>query len=283
MDQRSDADTSFDAFLSYHSGDSEWVATLKRALDAKGIRVWLDTERLRPGDAFPGALARAVGAVRCVVIVLSPGSAASEWVGEEYSLALTHRRHVIPVLIEDAEPPGFLAGRSWVDFRDPAQFDASLDQLLFGITGLRAGGEAAGPPPFRDAPADRRADESAVLERLIKRRRGDARQLWIARGLSAGAGLAIGVAFCVVASAASVETRFGVCLLATVIVALAGWGATATGLTRLTRKVEQFEVLRDGLEACRARSHPGCTRLRQHFWDMMLRNAADAGLDVSRA
>jgi hypothetical protein len=50
---------------------------------------------------------------------------------------------------------------------------------------------------------------------------------------------------------------------------------TATGLTRIDSRVEQFEVLRDGLEACRSRSHPGCRRLRQHFWDMMTRTAAD--------
>jgi len=36
---------------------------------------------------------------------------------------------------------------------------------------------------------------------------------------------------------------------------LAAWGLTATGLTRLGSKVEQFELLRDGLEACRSRSH----------------------------
>jgi hypothetical protein len=106
--------------------------------------------------------------------------------------------------------------------------------------------------------------------------------LWRARALSVAAGLTIGLAFLAIASAVSVQMRLGVCVLAPTIVALAGWGATATGLARLSRKVEQFEVLRDGLEACRSRSHPGCTKLRQHFWDMMLRNAADAGMDVGR-
>jgi hypothetical protein len=122
----------FDVFLSYHSGDGEWVAALKSKLESSGIRVWLDTEQIRPGDLFPGALARAIGAVRCVVIVLSPGSVASAWVEEEYNLALAHRRHVIAALIEDVEPPGFLAGRTWVDFRDEGEFQAGLDQLIFG-------------------------------------------------------------------------------------------------------------------------------------------------------
>ena len=55
-------------------------------------------------------------------------------------------------------------------------------------------------------------------------------------------------------------------------------GLTATGVTRLGSKVEQFELLRDGLEACRSRSHPGCRKLRQRFWDMMQDVAADVSV-----
>lgn len=270
----------FDAFLSYHSGDSAWVVRLKSALERRGIRVWLDTEQLRPGDVFPHMLARAIGSVRCVVVVLSPGSLASTWVEEEYNLALAHRCHLVPVLIADAEPPGFLAGRSWVDFRDESRFETALDQLVFGISGVpvATSGDA---PVYRDAAAEPSGDEAVVLERLIARRRLDARRLRTARLISVAIGVTVGITFLAVASALSAEIRLGGSVMAVAIVGLAGWGTTATGLARLTRKVEQFEILRDGLEACRKRSHPGCTKLRQHFWDMMVRNAADAGLDVS--
>ena len=40
--------------------------------------------------------------------------------------------------------------------------------------------------------------------------------------------------------------------------------------------VSNPEFLRDGLEACRSRSHPGCRKIRQHFWTLMERIAADA-------
>ena len=269
--------SSFDVFLSYHSGDADWVAKLKAGLESKDIRVWLDTEQIRPGDLFPGVLARALGAVRCVVLVLSPGAVASVWVEEEYTLALTHRCQVIAALIDDVEPPGFLAGRTWVDFRDDEQFAASLDQLVFGISGQRAAGALAAPAPeYRDSPhATATADEARVLQRLIDRRRQDARRLWQARIASGVAGLGIGGAFFVVGADASMSTRLAVGLLAPLILSLAAWGLTATGLTRLDSKVEQFEVLRDGLEACRSRSHPGCRKLKQHFWDMMTHIAAD--------
>ena len=270
------ADPSFDVFLSYHSGDADWVATLKSRLEARGIRVWLDSEQIRPGNLFPGTLARAIGAVRCVVLVLSPGAVGSAWVEEEYTLALTHRCRIIAALVDDVEPPGFLAGRTWVDFRDEGEFEASLDQLVYGITGERTSSAPAHPPAYREAgdhPGG--ADETEVLKRLIERRREDAKRLWRARLASAAVGAAIGLAFLVIAAEATLAARFAVSLLAPVTLSVAAWGMTAAGLTRIDSKVEQFEVLRDGLEACRSRSHPGCRRLRQHFWDMMARTAAD--------
>jgi hypothetical protein len=268
----------FDVFLSYHSGDAEWVGTLRSNLAARGIRVWLDSEQIRPGDQFPGALARAIGSVRSVVLVLSPGSAASTWVEEEYNLALARRCHIVAVLIDEVEPPGFLAGRTWVDFRDPAEFASSLDQLVFGITGSQPAQVAASPPPFRDAGAPASTDEADVLKRLLDRRRRDVRRLWYARVASGLIGLAMGAGFLVLAADATWPARLAIAGFTPAILLLASWGLTTTSLTRLDAKVEQFEVLHDGLEACRARSHPGCKKLRQHFWDMMTNIAADAGV-----
>lgn len=273
-----EAGPSFDAFLSYHSGDSDWVARLRKGLESKGVRVWLDSEQIRPGDRFPGALARAIGDVRSVIVILSRGSLQSPWVEEEYSLALARRCHVIAALIDDVEAPGFVEGRTWVDFRDEAEFEASLDHLVFGITGQRAGPPGEAPSPvYRDPePLPSGTDEAAVLERLIARRRQERRRLWRARSLSAVVGVGLGAAFFLVAADAALEVRMGVGLVAPLILVLSAWGVTATGLTRLESKVEQFETLRDGLEACRSRSHPGCRKIRQHFWNLMEHIAAEA-------
>jgi hypothetical protein len=276
------ADAPFDVFLSYHSGDGEWVALLENRLAEAGIRVWLDSEQIRPGDRFPGALARAIDQVGSVVVVLSPGSVASPWVEEEYNLALAKRRRVIAALIEQVEPPGFLHGRTWVDFRDPAAFDTGLAQLLFGITGTRGSLAGGTPPPdYREAGPATATDEAEVLERLIVRRRQERRRLWLARLLSASIGVALGLAFFFVASDAQIGLRVGIMAVVPAILFLSAWGVTATTLTRLESKLETFETLRDGLEACRSRSHPGCRKIRQHFWTLMERIAADAS--ASRA
>ena len=270
-------DASFDVFLSYHSGDGEWVGRLKERLVSHGVRVWLDSEQIRPGDRYPRALASAIDRVGTVVVVLSPGSAASAWVEEEFSLALAKGRRVIAALIEDAEPPGFLQGRTWVDFRDPAAFDASFAQLLYGITGRRDGLPVEGSAPeYRDTVPPVGTDEAAVLERLILRRRQERQRLWLTRVVSASLGGVLGLTFFVVATESDMAVRLGIGAVAPSILFLSAWGMTATTLTRLDTRLETFETLRDGLEACRSRSHPGCRRIRQHFWTLMERIAADA-------
>ena len=268
-------DRSYDVFLSYYSGDADWVAKLKAALETRGITAWLDTEQIRPGDLFPGRLARAIGSVRCVVIVLSPGAIGSSWIQEELNLALARRCHTIAILIDDVEPPGFLAGRTWVDFRDPDTFDKCLDQLLFGITNQRSANPApVAAPDYRDTGNQLTTDEAEVLKRLIERSRRNAKPLWRARVASALAGALLGGVFLIIAVDASLIVRVAVFLTSPLTLSLAAWGLTTTGLTRIDSKVEQYELLRDGLEACRSRSHPGCRRLREHFWEMMTRTAA---------
>jgi hypothetical protein len=185
------------------------------------------------------------------------------------------------VLIDEVEPPGFLAGRTWVDFRDPSEFDASLDHLIFGITGEPSPQSVASAAAFRDYGAASSTDEAEVLRRLIDRRRRDAKRLWYARVASGVIGLGIGAGFVLVANEAAWPTRLAVGGATPAILLLASWGMTTPSLTRLDAKVEQFEVLHDGLEACRTRSHPGCRKLRQHFWDMMTSIAADAGMRLA--
>ncbi|MEZ5290029.1 MAG: toll/interleukin-1 receptor domain-containing protein [Vicinamibacterales bacterium] len=278
----------FDAFLSYHSGDADWVVRLQRALEARGVTVWLDRDQIRPGDRFVTVLEEALTRVRCVVVVLSPGSLRSNWVRDEYhrALALSNANpaalRLIAVLIGDVEPPGFLANRDWVDFRDPGRFAERLDELVFGITGRREGaaGGGAAADSYRSDPeppaGDARVDEVVCLVRAIERTRGESQALrWYLR-LAPLPGLGIAGIYVAMAPVSGPFTA-GVLVAAPLVTGLVGWSATATGIARCRRKLEQYELLHDGLEACRARTIPGCSRLRENFWDMMQRQTRDAG------
>jgi hypothetical protein len=70
----------FDIFLSAKSDDSTWVEQLRRDLEERGVRVWLDKNELRPGDIFPKALENGIDRSRSVGLVVTPASLASMWV-----------------------------------------------------------------------------------------------------------------------------------------------------------------------------------------------------------
>ena len=152
---------SFDVFLSYKSDDHAWVKTLAKGLAARGVRVWLDKEQIRPGDLFIHALERGLASSAAVAVVVTKASMTSGWVMEEYNralqLAVTKGRRLIPLVKESARVPGFLAGREYVDFRDPTAFERQLDALVWpGLTGrrLRCCGVSydakSGAPAWRD-------------------------------------------------------------------------------------------------------------------------------------
>ena len=129
----------FDVFLSHNSKDKPWVIRLKNALEANGIKVWLDKDQIRPGDLFAYALERGIAESKAVAIIITPESMESDWVKAEYyrafSLATTQGVQLIPVLLRMTEIPGFLKDRSWVDFQDDTAFDGNIKQLIWGITG----------------------------------------------------------------------------------------------------------------------------------------------------
>lgn len=130
----------FDIFLSHRSCDKIWVERLGKALQERGIRVWLDRNEIRPGDLFAEALERGLEASRSVGLVVTPESVESGWVREEYyralSLVMGRRLQLIPILLRTSELPGFLGGRNHVDFRNEHEFEQAVDRLIWpGITG----------------------------------------------------------------------------------------------------------------------------------------------------
>jgi hypothetical protein len=131
----------FDVFLSHNSVDKPWAIKLKDHLQRYGILVWLDKDEIRPGDLFAKALEEGLANSRAVALIVSPDAMVSGWVSEEYYSALSLAKakqsplHLIPVMLRDAELPGFLAGRNWVDFREESTYSQNVWKLVWGITG----------------------------------------------------------------------------------------------------------------------------------------------------
>lgn len=141
----------YDVFLSYSSADKPAVEAIAlRLRDEAGLRPFLDTWHLVPGDPWMTALEQAIECSAAVAVFLGP-KGMGPWHEQESQLALVtgaqrRGKRVIPVLLpgtrkEDVD--GFLSLRTWVDLAEGNGFAA----LVAGITGRAPGPAATGSKP----------------------------------------------------------------------------------------------------------------------------------------
>ena len=71
-----------EVFLSYAHQDLPRVRPLVKALEAEGYSVWWDRE-LQPGESFEATIDREIQAAKCILVVWSVHSVASQWVKNE--------------------------------------------------------------------------------------------------------------------------------------------------------------------------------------------------------
>jgi hypothetical protein len=115
-------------FISYSRKDTEFVRRLAGDLEQAGYDAWWDVEELRGGQAWAAEIEEHVRACDAVVVVLSPDSNRSEWVGKETLLAIDLKKTIIPVKCRDSERPLALVDRQSVDFR--GNYAEGLQDLL---------------------------------------------------------------------------------------------------------------------------------------------------------
>lgn len=74
----------FDVFLSHAHEDKRSVAVpLKQALEARGVKVWIDEQELKVGDSLLEAIDRGLNSSRYGVVILSPDFFRKKWTRKE--------------------------------------------------------------------------------------------------------------------------------------------------------------------------------------------------------
>ena len=112
-------------FLSHSGADTQAAKHLAAVLRQRGLDVWLDVERLAPGDIWMDRLEEALVESRHLIVYVGP-SGVRNWVGREVRVALDRSTkdqsfRLIPVLGPGADPdalPSFLKQHQWLDLRD---------------------------------------------------------------------------------------------------------------------------------------------------------------------
>jgi hypothetical protein len=104
-------------FLSYSSHDRDLALQLKQALEALGVNVWIDMDRMLPGSFVVTDLEQAIEDASAFVVLITAAALSSGWVREECGRAIhlsvqsTFRLPIIPIAVEGTEVPGFLSNR----------------------------------------------------------------------------------------------------------------------------------------------------------------------------
>lgn len=109
-----------DIFLSYTEKDRDAVRRLAESLQSAGWSVWWD-RRIPAGLTWRSVLDRELQRMRCMVVLWSQHSVASEWVCEEAAEGRQLGR-LVPVLIEHVRPP---AGFREIQAADLVDWDGS--------------------------------------------------------------------------------------------------------------------------------------------------------------
>src|SRR6266498_4065508 len=144
-------------FISYASGNRERARALAQALGARGWSVWWDRE-IPLGKSFDDVIEKALTEAKCVIVLWSAVSIASEWVRNEASEA-KRRGILIPVFIERVDAPlafRLLNGADLRHWRGDAG-DAEFVSLVESVTELLGQTASAVTPPtviHKDLPPD---------------------------------------------------------------------------------------------------------------------------------
>jgi hypothetical protein len=105
-------------FVSYSHHDASLVAPVVRLLRSTNDFVFLDSDSIKPGHRWAGAIAEAIEGASLVVVFWCLHSSESPQVESEYRSAVQAQKDVLPVLLDSTPVPPVLSEFQWIDFRE---------------------------------------------------------------------------------------------------------------------------------------------------------------------
>ncbi len=125
-------------FICYARVDQEFAYHLVEDLSDYDIRIWMDVRNIPHGANWDMEVQKGLDETDIMLVLLTPASAASQNVADEWSYFIDKNKPIVPLLVEPCEVPFRLSRRQRVDFTQ--DYRQGFQQLL----------RALGAPPLRD-------------------------------------------------------------------------------------------------------------------------------------
>jgi hypothetical protein len=138
----------YDTFISYSSKNAVEADAVRRALEAAGLVCWMAPRDIRPGEEYPAAIMRGLGASRLMVLVFSADANASPQIVREVERAVSGRMPVLPFKIDGTLPSDSLeylvSVAQWLD-ASSRPLEPHLAELVRNVEALVGATAPASP------------------------------------------------------------------------------------------------------------------------------------------
>jgi tetratricopeptide (TPR) repeat protein len=131
----------YDLYISYNETDAEWVFEwLLPRLTQAGLTVAVDVESFQPGAPVLEETERVIGESRYILAILTPAYVDASWKNFETLLVQNDDpgarfRRLIPVLLQECDPPQRIKLLHWVDLTDPARREENFQRVVRAVQG----------------------------------------------------------------------------------------------------------------------------------------------------
>ncbi|PYH62046.1 toll/interleukin-1 receptor domain-containing protein [Aspergillus niger CBS 101883] len=123
-------------FISYSSLDRYHALHLKRLLEVKGIKVWLDVFDIQTGGEFDSDLFQVIGQQDLFCLLLSPKAVQSMWVEKEIQTAqASPELYILPIILRPCNIPPELKDIIAFDATEGLDRDSVRDRLFRAVLG----------------------------------------------------------------------------------------------------------------------------------------------------
>lgn len=118
-------------FISHNHEDADFAELLKLTFEKKGIKCWIDNERLKIGQDWREGIDLGIQNSTAVIAIMTPEARKSEYVTYEWAFAWGKGKKIFPIMLKQTQLHPRLESLQYLDFTNRAS--RPWDELIKSI------------------------------------------------------------------------------------------------------------------------------------------------------